>query len=319
MKFPIELLFNLAAGWAFYLYRVLPQVRVSLPGVVTAVLCLAVLAVGLHWFLRWLHQQRPGPKEVGAPARPPWPARWTGAILGLVVMMFAAGISVVGISHQTGWLFTSTEPIVESSFREVAARTLQAGSMKQLVLAMLNYQEDHKSLPPAATWGKEGQPLLSWRVLILPYLEEESLYHKFRLNEPWDSPHNLRLLPLMPRLYANPSTYRPGTHRTHYQAFVGKGAAFEGKQGLRLPEDFSDGPSHTILIAEAAEAIPWTKPEDLPYDPAGPLPALGSLSPDFFQVATADGAVLRLGRNVSERTLRDAITRNDGRALGPDW
>src|SRR2546421_12689862 len=101
---------------------------------------------------------------------------------------------------------------------------------------MHGYHDTHKHFPPAALRGKEGKPLLSWRVLLLPYLEQDSLYKEFHLDEPWDSEHNKKLLARMPKLFAGPDEKALAAHETHYQAFVGKGAVFEGKKGVPIPE-----------------------------------------------------------------------------------
>jgi hypothetical protein len=303
---PEQIVWDLSAGWAHHLGRVVPQMQVSWPGVLTAAGCLVGLAAGLHFLFRRL------------PGARPWPFRWTAALLCSVVLMFVAGLSAVGVSDQSIRLATSPEPLV--STRAGWDLTQQTNDLKNMALAMHNYESDHHTFPPAAVWGKDGRPLLSWRVLILPYLEEENLYKRFHLDEPWDSPHNLRLLPRIPPYYRS-HTDRDDTlpHRTHYQVFVGKGAAFEGKQGLSPTKDFPDGTSNTILIVDAAEAVPWTKPEDLPYDPARPLPALGHISPKLFRVALGDASVRTLYHNLNEQTLRAAITRNGGETLGPDW
>jgi hypothetical protein len=175
-------------------------------------------------------------------------------------------------------------------------------------------------LPPPAVLDKDGRPLLSWRVLVLPYIEQNALYQQFRLDEPWDSPHNLSLLPLMPKVYAPFDGSRtPEPYTTFYQVFVGKGTAFEGPEGLCLGQDFPDGTSDTFLIIEAGSAVPWTRPEDLPYDAGKPLPRLGGLFKDTFRAALADGSVRSLRRETSEETLRAAITRNGGDKPGPDW
>jgi hypothetical protein len=210
--------------------------------------------------------------------------------------------------------------------------------MKQIALALHNYAEDHDGwFPPAALHDEGGRPLLSWRVLILPYVEQDALYKEFRLDEPWDSEHNAALLPRMPKVYSVPSRLPVGVgaerSETFIQAFVGPGAAFEGSQALRPSEvDFSDGLSNTALLAEARDAVPWTKPADLAYEPDGPLPALGGVftgesrfslfGPNRargFHVATGDASVRFLGPQVSEATLRAAITRNGGDRLGDDW
>src|SRR5947209_4748780 len=118
---------------------------------------------------------------------------------------------------------------------------------------MHNYHDTHGQLPPAVVYGADGTPLYSWRVLILPYIEQQELYQQFHLDEPWDSPHNRALLPLMPRTYAAPgrkARLLPPYH-TVIHVFVGQGAAFEGREGLRLPGDFPDGTSNTLLFVEA--------------------------------------------------------------------
>src|SRR6516165_5495577 len=104
--------------------------------------------------------------------------------------------------------------------------------------------------------------MLSWRVMILPYIEQQNLYNQFHLNEPWDSEHNKKLLARMPVVYASPQDDRAvKEHSTYYQGFYGKSAFFEGKQGVRYPAAFTDGTSNTIMVVEASKAVPWTKPE----------------------------------------------------------
>jgi hypothetical protein len=189
-----------------------------------------------------------------------------------------------------------------------------------MAVAMHNYDSANGGLPPHAVYSKDGKPLLSWRVLLLPYIEQDTLFKQFRLDEPWDSPHNLQLLPKMPKIYAPfDGSSPPAPHTTFYQVFFGKGAAFEGSKGLRLAEDFPDGTSNTVLIIEAGEAVPWTKPEDLPYSPDEPLPRLGGLFRGTIRAALADGSIRQINRETSESTLRAAITRNGGDDLGPAW
>lgn len=177
---------------------------------------------------------------------------------------------------------------------------------------MHNYADHHGILPPAAVIGKDGAPLLSWRVLLLPYIEQDGLYKEFRLDEPWDSPANIKLLPRMPSVYGHyDGRTAAGPGQTFFQVFVGPGATFEGKEGKSLKRDFPDGTSNTILIAEAAESVPWTKPADLVFDPKGPLPKLGAILPGSFRVSFADASASQfLSETVSEKALRAAVTRN---------
>ena len=184
-------------------------------------------------------------------------------------------------------------------------------NLKQVGLAMENYREVHGRFPASATHGPDGKPLLSWRVAILPYLEERELYQSFKLDEPWDSPHNKPLLERMPRLFAPPGPLgqAPG-NLTHFRVFVGEGTPFDGGQGARL-EDISDGRDRTILVAEADEAVPWTKPDELPYAPEKALPPLGGGPRGNFLILMADGSVRTVSANFDVALLRRAITRND--------
>jgi len=198
-------------------------------------------------------------------------------------------------------------------------RRRSVNNLKQLALAMHNYHDKNKELPSATYYDKDGKPLLSWRVALLPYLEQKALYQQFNLDEPWDSEHNKKLLAKMPDVFAPVRNAPKEKGMTYYQVFTGKGTAFDGKKGLRLPADFPDGTSNTILIVEAKNAVPWTKPVDLPYDAKKQLPKLGGLFKDGFNAALADGSVRYIQRSISDRTLRNAITRDDGNVLGSDW
>jgi hypothetical protein len=143
---------------------------------------------------------------------------------------------------------------------------------------MHGYYDVHKHFPPPALCDPAGKPLLSWRVALLPFIEQEPLYKRFNLDEPWDSPHNHTLIGEMPDIFAAPHRPEVAPGNTVYQVFVGPGTAFDLKQPLRLPpHDFPGGPRDLFLIVEAAEPVPWTKPEDLQYAPDRALPPLGSV------------------------------------------
>src|SRR5262249_14354338 len=130
-----------------------------------------------------------------------------------------------------------------------------------------------------------------------------------------DSPHNIRLLAQMPKVFANPdvNTTDPVTV---YQGFVGPGAFFEENKELRVA-DITDGTSNTVMIAEAAKPVPWSKPEDLAFTPNGPLPKLGGHEPSGFNAAFCDGSVHVLKQNIKEAVLRALITRNGGEVIDP--
>jgi prepilin-type processing-associated H-X9-DG protein len=197
--------------------------------------------------------------------------------------------------------------------RESANRASSTNNLKQLALAMHNYLDTYGHFPPQAIYSKDGKPLLSWRVLVLPYLEQDNLYRQFKLDEAWDGPHNQRLLAQMPKVFADPAVASKEP-ATVYQAFVGPGAFFEDKKGLPISE-FTDGTSNTLMIVEAAKPVPWTKPQDLPYDPNQPLSKLGSHRPGGFNTAFCDGSVHFLKQNIKESLLRALITRNGGEVI----
>jgi hypothetical protein len=211
-----------------------------------------------------------------------------------------------------------------------ATRTTLNGKLKHLALAMHGYQDVYHHFPPPASCDKEGRPLLSWRVHLLPYVEQDDLYKQFKLDEPWDSPHNLPLLEKMPAPYALPDGFQNPAepHATFFQVFVGPGAAFEKCKGMSIKEDFPDGPGNTLLIVTAAEAVPWTKPADLVYAPGRPLPPPGvrlrygtpqlPTSVPLVGLVFADGITECLSlRDIREEALRAWITRNGNEPLGP--
>src|SRR5262249_51620003 len=157
-----------------------------------------------------------------------------------------------------------------------------------------------------------------WRVAILPYVEQEGLYRQFKLDEPWDSPANKPLLGQMPRAVANPGG-PPNSDTTRYPVFGGGGAPVQRHNMVGLPGSVPDGTANTILVAETTDAVPWTKPDEVEYDPGRPLPALGPPGESFFILLMADGSVRRLPKTLSEKSLRAAVTANGNDAFGPDW
>lgn len=166
----------------------------------------------------------------------------------------------------------------------------------------------------------DDRPLYSWRVLLLPFLEQNGLYDQFHLDEPWDSPHNRALIDRMPSSYEAPWTRRVKVPRGHTALHVltGPGTPFEGRNGLRLPEDFPDGTTHTLLYVEAEPAVPWTMPESIAFDPTRPL-RLHGLFRDGFRASTADARYRFIPHDVAPATLRAAVTRNGGEPLPYGW
>jgi hypothetical protein len=216
---------------------------------------------------------------------------------------------------------TVSPAVASGAIMEVVAKAKQAASaaqsannLKQMALAMHNYHASENYFPPPAITSKDGKPLLSWRVAILPYIEQDNLYRQFKLDEPWDSEHNKKLIPMMPKVYvsADRPTKQPFT--TYYQVLTGKGTVFEGPKGVQI-QKITDGTSNTILIVEAGEEVPWTKPADLAYDEKKPLPRFADLNGAFW-AAFCDGSVRRIKTKTDEQTLRNLITKDDGQVIG---
>jgi len=196
-----------------------------------------------------------------------------------------------------------------------------AENLKKLALGIISYADANGGkMPPAATYGKDRKPLHSWRVLILPYIDEDKLFKQFKLDEPWDSANNKKLIEKMPKVFEPIAGKPKEKHATHYQVLVGGGAAFFGPGGgvANYPASFTDGTSNTMLIVEAAEAAPWTKPADLTYDAKKPLPKFGGLFKEGFHAAFADGHVRFIGKDADKDTLRAAITASGGEVIDLD-
>jgi hypothetical protein len=224
--------------------------------------------------------------------------------------MAVAGIvlGVIGCLLTVAFLL----PAIRSA-GEAARRAQCTGNLKQIAVALQFYHDANDCLPPAAITNKDGRPLLSWRVAVLPYMGSSGLYARFHLDEPWNSPHNFALLGEMPNLYACPSdrALKPGM--TGYQAVVGPETAFTPDFKPLTFRDFSDGTATTLVVGESRRSVPWTKPEDLPFDMSVPLSGLGSdhgYHNNGFNAAFADVSVRFLKSSIDPRVLRALLTRN---------
>jgi hypothetical protein len=209
-------------------------------------------------------------------------------------------------------------PAVQSA-REAARRAQCVNNLKQLALAILNYESANFKFPRPAITDKQGKPFLSWRVAILPYLGQGALYNKFKLDEPWDSPHNRALLKEMPLAFACPGRAPVEPFTTNYQVLTGNGALFESGRGARLAE-ITDGTSNTLLVVEAKREVPWTKPDDLMLEPAAraSLFGAGSSHAGGFYIAMADGSVRFVDHSINPQTFRALVTRSGGEVVRPD-
>jgi hypothetical protein len=174
-------------------------------------------------------------------------------------------------------------------------------NLKQIALAIINYADRYQGKLPTDVTSKDGKALLSWRVAILPFIDEVKLYGQFKMDEPWDSENNKKLIGKMPRVYA-PVRVKAKEGATFYQVFTGEKALFDPKRPApRYPASITDGTSNTGLVFEAGEPVIWTKPADLAYDEKKPLPKLGGLFDGEFHVALCDGSVRRFRKDPDEQ------------------
>jgi prepilin-type processing-associated H-X9-DG protein len=185
-----------------------------------------------------------------------------------------------------------------------------AASERNLRQIGLAFQNAHDALEemPGDIIGKDGKPLLSWRVALLPYLDEKKLYEQFKLDEPWDSKHNIQLVEKMPDVY-KPVRGEAPAGTTYYQSFYGPKTMFDPKAKKRPTLKFvseNNGTSNTILVIEAGVTTAWTKPLDLPFDAQKPLPGRGGLFGDFH-ILFCDGHVQLCNRTTAEKALKCAI------------
>jgi prepilin-type processing-associated H-X9-DG protein len=213
-----------------------------------------------------------------------------------------------------------TLPAVQAA-REAARRSTCVNNLKQIALAMHNYHAANNAFPASAVPDKDGKPLLSWRVQLLPYLEQGALYNEFHLDEPWDSPHNKELIERMPPLFHCPDSPEANLKKglTTYRGYKGDGTVFEGEEPHSIAE-ITDGTSNTIMVVESKDAVPWTKPDDLPFDadPQKPFVMPSSPHPGGFNVAFCDGSVRFLKDTINKIVLRALITRNGGEVIAAD-
>lgn len=252
-------------------------------------------------------------------------------------------------------------PVTSIAFEErIAGRAQLRNNMKLLANSIYRFQDrNYSRLPTAGFSGDpdprlagETAPKLSWRVAILPFLasaeserrfkqdffekKEEfldkkhdphlGLYYQFKLDESWDSPHNRQLISKMPSVFQPVSAQKPRRQGETYLQFVtGPGTLYPTSNSTPdYPRSFFDGTSNTVMIVEAAESVPWTKPADFAIDVSnidkGFVPRVGAFSDKGFFAALGDRSVRFVDRTrVSDKTLRQAFNPADGNQFGRDW
>jgi len=224
------------------------------------------------------------------------------AIAGLVLGFVTMPMCCVGAGYG-----------VVSSMKESANRLTTINNLKQLALALHVYHDATETFPSESGIGPNPSRL-SWRVQILPNIEEMALYQRFHHDEPWDSPHNKALLPLMPKMYLD-RRFQTEADRasglTYFRAFVGQDSVL-GTPGLSLKKvTDANGAANTIMLVEAGDPVPWTKPEDPSFNGDSPM---GGPDRGDFLVVYADGHVSTAKRNIDRKIVRSLIRWNNTEA-----
>lgn len=215
-------------------------------------------------------------------------------------------------------------PAVEAA-REAARRSSCNCNVSQIGLALQTYADVYKSFPPSYVTDAKGNRMHSWRVLILPYMEQKPLYNQNRLNEPWDSPHNRSLAKYMPPVYRCPSDDVSQPGETSYATIEGPGTGMSSNRGSTF-SDFKDGTSNTIAVVEAVgSGINWMEPRDVPFSSlrgglmSSAKPGIASRHDGACIVGFFDGHHNALQTSIPPKTLQALATRAGGEPINDDF
>ena len=192
-----------------------------------------------------------------------------------------------------------------------------ANRLKELGIAFHTYGDNNGGKWADDITDKDGRPLLSWRVALLPHIEGEKLYKEFKLDEPWDSEHNKKLIAKMPPTY-QPVRGKAKPGETFLQRFVGKDALFNENGSDYKISTVPDGTSNTALVVEADDPVVWTKPLDLTFIPKAPLPKLGGPFNGPFHVLFGDGSVQLFKKDFDVNEMKNVIMPADGNVINFD-
>ncbi|MGD9647316.1 MAG: DUF1559 domain-containing protein [Pirellulales bacterium] len=228
-----------------------------------------------------------------------------------ILLVVILAVALVVLLACAGLLVALLLPAVNAA-REAGRKTQCRNNLRQIGLALHGYQTMHGCFPPAYIPDENGEPMHSWRVLILPFMGYEELYDQYDFDEPWDSPANMALADQMPSEFTCPTDPNALTNNTSYVAAVGPDRMFPGADA-RTPNDVADGLSNTIAVVEFSDSqINWLEPRDAPA--AGELVAHGppfSNHPGGWFALMADGSVRWVFDSTSAQDV-DAMMTVDG-------
>lgn len=234
---------------------------------------------------------------------------------GFSVIKICLAIAIVAISVA---LFL---PATRRNVRPAFYRSQCRHNLKQIAIALHNYHDKFQAFPPAYTVDADGKPLHSWRTLILPYLDQKTLYDKIDLAKPWDDPANAEVFKLYNiEAYRCPSEPGPATHTT-YLAVVTSNSCLRPGESARM-SDIKDGMSNTLMVTEvdSDHAVPWMSPADadeslfLAISPTSKLVHTGGV-----QAAFADGTVRFLIVGLPAQIRRALVSIDGNESLNDDY
>jgi len=249
---------------------------------------------------------------------------WLFAALALYSLIFVWKVKLWGILQTAGYLTVAALilcalllPAIQSAPRS-GRRPQCMNNLKCIGIALHNYHDVYGSFPPAYIADENGKPMHSWRVLILPFMEGQSLYDQYRFDEPWDGPNNSQLAPAVTRWYSCPSDSTKPPTETSYVAVVGQGTAWPGDEHMAI-QDFTDGIGNVLLLVEVHNSgIHWMEPRDLHVAQMSmtinPTQGQGISSghPNGASVLFADGSVRYFSSDTPPAVLRSLIHIDDG-------
>jgi len=211
-------------------------------------------------------------------------------------------------------------PAVSAS-GEAARRMQCTNNIKQIMLAIHNYHDANRGLPPYMTADTASKPLHSWRVLLLPYIEQSALYKQIRLDEPWDSEHNKQFHDKMPSIYQCPSAKGKMTGMTSYSVVVGKETAFDAPNSKHTFGKLADGTSNTVCIVERKTPVCWMDPtQEITFAKASEGinvsdDGLGSKHTKGMNIGLFDGSVHFVSETVTPAVWRAMLTCAGGESV----
>lgn len=242
---------SILLGWARFLQRVLPAVRFDLSGVMLSVVAAVLLVIVLHFQIR----------KVRDSAERKWSLRGTLAVVVAGLGSCVAGICLVGFIHEMLWMARSQEPVMRLGIKNRVARKVQSLSqMRNIALGLLNYESSFNTFPDGGTFGPSGKGYHGWSTVLLPYLDQSTLYRQIDFHRPWDDPTNYVAFATRVREFEYPGerVTAPGGYATTVYAsnllVIGPGLGMSQSA-------ITDGTSTTLMLGEAKGAFrPWGHP-----------------------------------------------------------